>query len=152
FLEQTDSAIPALDARLRVFVGEYLRHKHAVGRPLRVLDVGCGRHAVLARHVAAEDAYWGCDFPSSIEAEIANYVAVDLNEDSLREAVGADFDVVFCGEVIEHLFNPDALLDEVRELVRPDGIVVLSTPNLGYWANRLLLLAGISPLFLENSA
>jgi hypothetical protein len=30
--------------------------------------------------------------------------------------------------------------------------VVLSTPNLAYWVNRLLLLAGVSPLFMENSA
>jgi hypothetical protein len=29
---------------------------------------------------------------------------------------------------------------------------VLSTPNLAYWVNRLLLLVGFSPLFLENSA
>jgi hypothetical protein len=31
-------------------------------------------------------------------------------------------------------------------------VLILSTPNLGYWVNRLLLLVGISPLFVENSA
>ena len=39
-----------------------------------------------------------------------------------------------------------------KSVDRPDAILVLSTPNLGYWLNRLLLLCGISPLFLENSA
>jgi SAM-dependent methyltransferase len=152
-LEHTDSAIAELDARLRIFVAEYLRHKLTMGRPLRVLDVGCGRHAVLAAHLAEDDVYWGCDFPAVIEAEVANYVSLDLNEARLADRLnGRDFDVVFCGEVIEHLFSPDALLEDVRALVRRDGIVVLSTPNLAYWVNRLLLLVGFSPLFLENSS
>jgi SAM-dependent methyltransferase len=60
--------------------------------------------------------------------------------------------VIFCGEVIEHLFSPDALLEDLKSLLRRDGLLILSTPNLAYWANRVLLPFGISPLFLENSA
>ena len=78
---------------------------------------------------------------------------MDLNEARLRDSLGGnEFDVVFCGEVIEHLFSPDALLEDLRGALRRDGVLVLSTPNLAYWANRLLLVVGISPLFLENSA
>ena len=76
-----------------------------------------------------------------------------MNEQSLGEAVaGRRFDVVFCGELIEHVFSPDALLDDLRSVLAGDGLLVLSTPNLGYWVNRILLVAGISPMFLENSA
>jgi SAM-dependent methyltransferase len=153
FLAKTDSAITRLDPRLSIFVAEYRRHRERAGRRLRILDVGCGRNAVLALHVAEEDEYWGCDYPTEIAASIDHYVSLDLNEARLRESLGENqFDVVFCGEVIEHLFSPDALLEDLRRLLHRDGVLVLSTPNLAYWVNRLLLLAGISPLFLENSA
>ncbi len=78
---------------------------------------------------------------------------IDLNRESLASKLdGSTYDVVFCGEVIEHLFSPDALLRDVKTLMTHESVLVLSTPNLGYWVNRLLLLAGVSPLYLENSA
>jgi SAM-dependent methyltransferase len=153
FYEQVETAIPDLDARLRVFLDEYRSHRAgAEGRPLRVLDVGCGRRPVLGSHVDPADEYCGCDIAVP-EVELACFKRVNLNEDSIADAFGGQrFDVVFCGEVIEHVFNPDALLEDLATLMGRDSLLVLSTPNLAYWVNRLLLLAGISPLFVENSA
>jgi SAM-dependent methyltransferase len=153
FYERVETAIPELDTRLRVFLDEYRRHRAARGdRPLRVLDVGCGRRPVLVHHVEAGDEYCGCDIAPP-EDELECFRQVDLNEESLARAfAGQEFDVVFLGEVIEHVFSPDALLEDVKTLLREDGLLVLSTPNLAYWVNRLLLLVGISPLFVENSA
>jgi SAM-dependent methyltransferase len=99
------------------------------------------------------DTYWGCDFHPEPGVPLEHYISIDLNEESLAARLpGERFDVIFCGEVIEHLFSPDALLQDLRALLAPRGIVILSTPNLGYSVNRGLLLLGISPLFLENSA
>jgi SAM-dependent methyltransferase len=152
FYERVETAIPELDDRLRVFLDEYRRHRGERGRALRVLDVGCGRNPILVHHVDAADAYCGCDIAPP-EIEIECFRRVDLNEDSLADAFpGEQFDVVFLGEVIEHVFSPDALLEDLKALLRDDGVMVLSTPNLAYWVNRLLLVAGISPLFVENSA
>lgn len=153
FLDRTDSAVPFENARLGLFVEAYRQHKASRSRPLTVLDVACGKHAVLKRSVSADDAYWGCDYYDELDVETERYVSIDLNEQRLSEMLpDDDFDVVFCGEILEHLFSPDALLDEIRLLMNEDGILVLSTPNLGYYVNRLLLLAGVSPLYLENSA
>jgi len=152
FYAAVETAIPELDERLRVFVDEYRRHRASTGRPLSVLDVGCGRLAVLQEHITAEDEYFACDLVEPLKP-LPNFQSVNLNEDSLRDAfAGREFDVVFCGEVIEHVFSPDAVLSDLKALLRPGGVLILSTPNLGYWVNRLLLLAGISPLFVENSA
>lgn len=152
FYEQVETAIPGLDARLRVFLDEYRRHRAGGNRPLRVLDVGCGRTPVLARHVDPTDEYCGCDIAVP-EEKMACFERVNLNEESVVDAFpGRQFDVVFCGEVIEHVFNPDALLEDLATLMGRDSVLVLSTPNLAYWVNRLLLLVGISPLFVENSA
>jgi SAM-dependent methyltransferase len=153
FYAQVETAIPDLDARLRVFLAEYRAHRASAGnRPLRVLDIGCGRNPVLVRHVDPTDEYCGCDIAAP-EAKLGCFERVNLNEESLADAFsGRQFNVVFCGEVIEHVFNPDALLEDVRALMTRDSLLLLSTPNLAYWANRLLLLFGISPLFVENSA
>jgi SAM-dependent methyltransferase len=154
FLEVVDTAERTLVPRLRAFVSEYERQRAAEGsRPLRILDVGCGPQAILASHVAAQDSYVGCDYRAEAEVPLEQYVSIDLNEESLAARFPDDrFDVIFCGEVIEHLFSPDALLDDLRALLAPGGVLILSTPNLGYYVNRALLLVGISPLFLENSA
>ena len=152
FYATVETAIPELDDRLRVFADEYRRHLAATDRPLSVLDVGCGPHALLQDHIAAEDEYFACDLVQPLKP-LPNFRSVNLNEESLRDVfAGREFDVVFCGEVIEHVFSPDAVLSDLKILLRPGGVLILSTPNLGYWVNRLLLLVGISPLFVENSA
>ena len=54
----------------------------------------------------------------------------------------ASFDVVLCGDLIEHLRDPAGFLARVRPLLRADGRLVLSTPNVANWAMRLSLLGG----------
>lgn len=154
FLEERDTAPPSLIRRLEVVLTEYRRYRAAANRDLHLLDVGCGRNAVLSRHKASSDVYHGCDFPQRINVDIDHYWSLDLNTTSIAETAPTDtrYDVIFCGEVVEHLFSPDAVMRDMRELLLPDGILIFSTPNLGYYINRLLLLVGISPLYLENSA
>jgi SAM-dependent methyltransferase len=152
FYANVETAIPEVDDRLRVFVDEYRRHREAAGRSLAVLDIGCGRFALLRDRIVDGDEYFACDLVQPLDPP-PNFHSVNLNEESIREVfAGHEFDVVFCGEVIEHVFSPDAVLSDLKTLLRPNGILILSTPNLGYWVNRLLLLVGISPLFVENSA
>ena len=146
--------MPQLNARLKVFLSEYLRYRSSIDRGLCLLDVGCGRNAVLAAHRAEGDVYHGCDFFDSAPSAVDHYWSLDLNIASVVETAppGVQYDVVFCGEIIEHLFSPDALLRDLWALLKRSGILILSTPNLGYYVNRLLLLFGVSPLYLENSA
>jgi 2-polyprenyl-3-methyl-5-hydroxy-6-metoxy-1,4-benzoquinol methylase len=40
------------------------------------------------------------------------------------------FDVIVCGELIEHLSNPGAMLDGVRNLLKNDGKIIITTPNV----------------------
>jgi 2-polyprenyl-3-methyl-5-hydroxy-6-metoxy-1,4-benzoquinol methylase len=152
FYTEVETAHLELNARLDVFLDEYRHHRTVVGRPLRILDVGCGRGALLSRRVDPSDDYWGCDIVPQELAKIARFKSVDLNSESLLDRFEGPFDLIFCGEVVEHLFDPDALLDDVRALMAPDAVLLLSTPNLAYLLNRLLLVGGISPMFLENSA
>jgi len=141
------------NTRLKCFVGQYLNYKKKYPNPIKILDIGCGANCVLFKHKLGEDKYCGCDFYDKINIEIDDYKSINLNEERLTdEYKGEKFDVIFCGEVIEHLFSPDNLLDEIKELMHEDSILILSTPNLSYYPNRILLLFGISPFFVENSS
>ena len=68
----------------------------------------------------------------------------DLNENRLPFP-DDHFDLVTNLEVIEHLCSADNLLAEIHRILKPGGSLVLSTPNLASWVNRILLLFGYFP-------
>lgn len=61
------------------------------------------------------------------------------------------FDLVISSETIEHVLNPDIFLKEIYRVLKPGGIILITTPNLSSWLNRLIMLIGLYPLFLEAS-
>jgi len=144
--------------RHHVFVDAYQAHrKRFPGRAIDVLDVGCGEHALLSYGIDPADRYFGIDVKADISVPLERYASLDLDldldRDELREAwSGQLFDVVFCGEVIEHVFSPDRLLRQLASVMHDESLLVLSTPNLAYWVNRILLPLGLNPLFVENSS
>jgi 2-polyprenyl-3-methyl-5-hydroxy-6-metoxy-1,4-benzoquinol methylase len=116
-----------------------------VGAGKRVLDVGCSS-GYLARPLVEQ----GCTVvgierdPEAAEVarEICAEVLVgDVETVDLPFERGS-FDVVLCGDLVEHLRDPGAFLARVRPLLGEGGRLVLSTPNVANWANRLGLLAG----------
>jgi SAM-dependent methyltransferase len=55
----------------------------------------------------------------------------------------AAFDVVFFCEILEHLqHDPLAVLAQIKRVLRPDGVLILTTPNVARLENRARLLAG----------
>lgn len=59
--------------------------------------------------------------------------------------------LVIALEVIEHLFDTDHFLTEICRVLKPGGFLILSTPNLASLLNRLRLLFGRYPKYLEYS-
>ncbi|HEV2801776.1 MAG TPA: class I SAM-dependent methyltransferase [Pyrinomonadaceae bacterium] len=101
------------------------------GRRGRFLDVGCGRGEVVR---AAAERGWdaeGCD----ISAEFVRYAreknGVRAHAATLEQMQypDASFDAVTLVEVIEHLYEPATTVRELSRIVRPGGVVYLSTPN-----------------------
>jgi SAM-dependent methyltransferase len=134
----------------------------AAGRPLRAVDIGCGdgmatavaRDACAAVGGGAELTIAGFDWSvAALERARARGLAV------VRATVGApglplasgSVDVVVMSELIEHLVDTDAALVESRRVLAPGGTLLLSTPNLAAWYNRVLLAAGVQPVFTEVS-
>jgi SAM-dependent methyltransferase len=121
-----------------------------------VLDIGCGDGTAaataapfLAGHrIVGVD--WSQDALRRAHARLPYAVRGELTGGGLPLRTGCA-DAVLFSEVIEHLVDPDAALDEIRRVLRPGGHLMLSTPNLAAWYNRALLLAGVQPVFSEVS-
>lgn len=111
----------------------------------RVLDVGCGSGALLARLDGRAGHRAGVELSATAAAaaaEVADEV-VNLPVTEPLPFLPASFDVVVCADILEHLPEPAAVLSAVAGLCRPGGAVVISVPNIAYWQARLRLLRGV---------
>jgi len=103
----------------------------------RVLDVGAkwGGLGVRAREQALGITYTGLDL-SDANVQTAASLSLDVRQADVtkRLPVGdAEFDCVFCLELLEHLTSPVALLEELRRVLAENGRAVVSVPSPYSW-------------------
>jgi O-antigen biosynthesis protein len=116
-----------------------------IGRNKRVLELGCSFGYVSEALQKRGCAVTGIEMdPAAAERadEFCERVVVgDLDTIDLRAELGdARFDVALCGDVLEHLRDPVAVLRQIRALLAPEGYVVASIPNVAHGAIRLALM------------
>lgn len=109
----------------------------------RLLDVGCGAGSVADLARAGFQRVCGCDVSVHALRQARQRgmaaVCVDLNAGMLPYQDGS-FDCVTCLEVIEHVVDPLRLLRELHRVLRPQGRLVMTTPNIRYFRNVLKLI------------
>ncbi|MEU1314560.1 class I SAM-dependent methyltransferase [Streptomyces tibetensis] len=131
-------------------------NRPATASPQTILDIGCGDGTAAATAAPLLPGHrvigvdWSQDALRRARTRIPHAVRGELTGGGLPFASGSA-DAVLFSEVVEHLVDPDAALDEIRRILRPGGHLMLSTPNLAAWYNRGLLLAGVQPVFSEVS-
>jgi 2-polyprenyl-3-methyl-5-hydroxy-6-metoxy-1,4-benzoquinol methylase len=99
----------------------------------RVLDLGCGEGHFAARLLARGDEVLAADVAAEpLRRARAAYPALATalvpHGGELPFEV-AEFDAVWLGELLEHVLDTQGLLSEVRRVLRPSGVLVLSTPD-----------------------
>jgi SAM-dependent methyltransferase len=95
-----------------------------------VLDLGCGSGHGTARLAAGNPTVFGFDrvFPDpASRATGGHFLKGDIHAVPLRPA---SFDLVASFQVIEHLDDPTFYVDAIADLLRPDGIALITTPNI----------------------
>ncbi|HSX33081.1 MAG TPA: methyltransferase domain-containing protein [Candidatus Saccharimonadales bacterium] len=122
-----------------------------------ILDVGCGDGFFLVKLQEAlgrrQIELWGVDY-SKYKLRQARKLGFHTKWCDLEQGLpfpDASLDVIYAAELIEHLYNPDFFLEECRRVLKPKGTIIVSTPNLQAWYNRLLFILGIQPIFYEVS-
>lgn len=108
-----------------------------------VLDLGCSQGLLAAPLAAKGVQVVGVDVraPASVSFALARYYQRDL-EQPLEIPEERVFDYVVCSDVIEHVLHRPELLASVRRYLKPDGRLLISTPNIAIWFYRLSLLIG----------
>lgn len=103
-----------------------------LGRPLRVVDLGCERGWLKHFTPAGAVAHWtGVDWNPNPEAQQAGYdELVKANADAVIPLPSATADVVVSLHLFEHLPRPAATLAEVSRLLAPGGVFLGGAPTM----------------------
>lgn len=124
----------------------------------KVLDAGCGDGGLIKEMQKRwEIDAFGLDI-SKKGVQLALQKGIKAQVADLSKGIpvgnrGGDvlFDLIIANEIIEHLNSPDLFLKECRRLLKKNGLLIIGTPNLSFWLNRVLFIFGIYPIFLEAS-
>jgi 2-polyprenyl-3-methyl-5-hydroxy-6-metoxy-1,4-benzoquinol methylase len=115
-------------------------------RELRILDIGCA-----TGYLGSKLKEMGATYVAGIEisapaAEKAKEVLNDVYTFDLEKAwpnLGEEkFDLAVLAEIVEHVFDPVEVLKKVSQYLKPEGEVIITTPNIISWTQRLNYLFG----------
>lgn len=98
----------------------------------KLLDVGCGGGRFLNRMKRRGWQVEGIDFDGQAANRVATRYGITAHVGDLTQcALPADsFDAITLSQTIEHLYNPQATLNECLRLLKPGGLLVMTSPNV----------------------
>src|ERR1700722_16688627 len=111
----------------------------------RILDVGCGTGTfgeVLRNEREREvvGITYSSEEATLAEKRLSAVYCADLNNFDLT-ALGR-FDCVVMSHVLEHLYRPDEFLMQIRNILEPEGVIVVALPNVVVWWQRIQFMLG----------
>jgi 2-polyprenyl-3-methyl-5-hydroxy-6-metoxy-1,4-benzoquinol methylase len=133
-------------------LGELLKHRP----PGWILDVGCYDGQFISRVVQPGPGQRtvGIDVSHSAlrTAGRAGLLSVRAQVEAALPFAAGSFATVVAAEVIEHVFDTQAVVHELARVLRPGGWLALTTPNLVALSGRVQLVLGRSPHNIEFDA
>ena len=119
----------------------------------RLLDVAAGSGIAAQALVGEGWTVSALEISEALAEQVRTRGVADVQVHDLATAAlpyeNGTFQAVFAGEIIEHLVDTTAFLAEVRRVLLPAGVAVITTPNLASFENRVRMLLGRYPNFVE---
>lgn len=120
----------------------------------KVLDVGCST-GVMGKYLInnMNCIVYGIDWNEVelLEAQKNGYKntdKLDLNSNKIEDFFltyhknNGQFDVIVLGDILEHLMEPAKLLRNIKQLIKSDGYIICSIPNIAFIYYRIQLMLG----------
>ena len=125
------------------------------GTGLRVLDIGCG-NGWLGSLYSKGNEVWGLDISeTNVRRAISRGIKAikhDLNINNPLPFEARAFDVIVCSEILEHLFFPEDMLKDCYRVLKDEGMLICTVPNLYSAKNRIAILKGHDCKLIEYPA
>ena len=115
-------------------------------KKIKALDVGCGSGEIMEILNNYGCITMGIDF-SSEAINICKKKNLDAKQADLDSGINIDdnfFDMVWAGDVIEHVFDPLFLIKELSRIIKTNGYIFFSIPNDLHFSKRIITLMGES--------
>ena len=116
----------------------------------RILDFGCGNGSTLMRLRSERNCseLYGIEirneYRQTLEVALDKCWFLDLGQDdaALEDAYLDYFNYILMLDVVEHLYDPWYVLPKLAQYLAPDGILIISVPNMRHWAVWCNILRG----------
>ena len=124
-----------------------------IPRPAKILEVGGGQMALLCKSLFGDDcivADISRRYAAPLQRSDIKLVTYNLVEQNARETFeGEQFDLIVMLEIVEHIPLPaHAIVEHIKPLLKPAGLLFITTPNLFRVRNMIRMILGVE--FLDR--
>lgn len=136
-----DREKPLLNKGIKLAVQRYEFARKVIksrygGSRIKILDVACGEGTETRILADSETTVFGVDLKDEFRPTNSNIVFRQMDSTKL-EFPDNYFDCVVSMETIEHIKDYNRFLGEIDRVVKPEGLVIISTPNKKFFQKML---------------
>lgn len=113
----------------------------------RVLDLGCGDGQISKKIKDLGFDVYGVDLVKG-NLNLARKKGIKTKLGDLNKKIpfkNDSFDIVYAGEIIEHIYDTRNILSEIKRVLKKEGILIITTPNLVHLPDRINFIRGQTP-------
>lgn len=110
-----------------------------------ILDIGCGNGdnaRILNKYGRVIDGITLSEKEKENAQQYMSNIYIHNLENGLPSDLAYKYDVIICSHVIEHIAYPKKLLNDIKQMLSPNGILIVALPNLMHYQSRFRLLFG----------
>jgi 2-polyprenyl-3-methyl-5-hydroxy-6-metoxy-1,4-benzoquinol methylase len=127
-------------------LSDYVKSASIHPQSLKILDIGCGSGRIGKKMQDTGYQVSGLDFSEeAIKKAVSNGInAKQANLDDGIPEQDNSYDVIWAGDIIEHVFDPIGLLKESQRVLKKGGVILITIPSDVGLISRIKMLFGIS--------